>query len=66
MASPFDNPEARELFETLLNSLGTESDRGIILIGAAHVDKCLTSLFQAVFPQSLGKKARERLLGYPG
>lgn len=66
MASPFDHPEARELFETLTRSLGTESDRGVILIGAAHIDKYLTSLFQAVFPQSLGKKPRERLLGYPG
>lgn len=66
MASPFDHPEAQELFETLMRSLGTESDRGVILIGAAHIDECLTSLFQAVFPQSLGKKARERLLGYPG
>jgi DNA-binding MltR family transcriptional regulator len=66
LPSPLDHPDAQAVFKELLASLTAESDRGAILIGAAHVDNCLRDLMDAVFPARMGKKHREALLEYPG
>jgi hypothetical protein len=66
MTSPFAHPEVQSLFKELLIGLVAESDRGAILVGAAHVDRYLSELFDAVFPKSLNAKQRKSILEYPG
>ena len=66
MVHPLDHPEIRPLFTQLLHGIGDESDRGAVLIGCAHVDNILKSLFEATFPAGLSKRRRRELLGYPG
>src|SRR5687768_8049155 len=66
MSYPFAHPEAQKRFSELLVGLTNESDRGAVLVGMVHVDELLEQLFLATFPLTLSKKARERLLNYPG
>jgi hypothetical protein len=66
LASPFDHPEAQKLLTELGSMLGRESDRGLVLVGAAHIDTCLADLLHAVFPSSMERDFRKRLLKYPG
>jgi hypothetical protein len=66
ITSPFELPEAKNLFAELLVSLTAESDRGAILVGAAQVDNCLRDLFSTVFPADLGEKQRYNMLAYSG
>lgn len=66
MYYPLQHPEISALFADLLENLIGESDRGAVLIGAAHVDNHLRRLFEAVFPSDLSKTKRNALLNYPG
>lgn len=66
MRYPLQHPEIEPLFQELLGTLLNESDRGALLIGAAHVDNYLRLLVGSVFPASLGRRKRSSLLNYPG
>lgn len=60
------HPEVRQLLTSVLSTLVVESDRGAVLVGAAHVDLHLGLLFEAVFPRSMSKAELKRVLKYPG
>lgn len=64
MTGWLDIPGMAGLFEDLLTL--KESDRGVVLIGAAHVDNHLRHLFEAVLPKDLASDRRRQLLSYPG
>lgn len=66
MVSPFDDPESAQLFTELLHSLTTESHRGAVLVGTAHIDNCLADLWKAMLPAGLSSEKRRQLLRYPG
>jgi len=66
MKSVFDHPEARDLFSRLVDSLGAESDRGVIIIGSAEIDSCLESALRATFRDDLERSIRTRIFSYPG
>ncbi len=61
-----DHPEVKELFSAVFGTLVAESDRGAVLVGAAHVDKHLRRLFERLTPDEVGRKRREAVLNYPG
>jgi hypothetical protein len=64
--TPLSHPEAQAVFVQMAKMLGRESDRGIVLIGAVHIDECLTKLLGSVFRPDLSKTEQRRLLKYPG
>ena len=61
-----DHPEIKLLNRALLSTLLEESDRGAILIGAAHVEDHLRQLTAAVFPSRMSNKMVKSLLAYQG
>ncbi|MDQ3802721.1 MAG: hypothetical protein M3416_02560 [Acidobacteriota bacterium] len=61
-----NHPEIKQLLTSALSTLVLESDRGAVLVGAAHVDLHLRMLFEAVFPRPMSKKELNRVLKYPG
>lgn len=66
VSSLFDDPEASTLFSTLLVELTSESPRGAILVGTAHVEACLGTFVSALFPRDVSKKKAKELTRYPG
>ncbi|MBI1310669.1 hypothetical protein GC176_05115 [bacterium] len=61
-----DHPEIQPLFESALTTLVSESDRGAVLIGAAHVDEFLRTVFERLAPKSMSRAQSKRILDYPG
>src|SRR5215213_9167554 len=66
MTSWLDKQQIRDLFSELLQTVVGESDRGAVLIGSAHVENYMQSLFEGVFPEKLSKDTRRKLLKYTG
>lgn len=60
------HPEIKKLFASVFSTLVVESDRGAVLIGAAHVDLHLRGLFETTAPRSMSCSALRRILEYPG
>ena len=63
---PLANPEISKLFSQLAPILITESDRGAVLIGTAHVDERLKDLFDSLMPAQMPKADRKNLLRFSG
>jgi hypothetical protein len=63
---PFDHADVADAFETALNVLVSESDRGAVLVGASVVDNLLRKLFEHTVLASLNKETRKKLFNYPG
>ena len=63
---PLEHPDISHIFESVINILLGESDRGAVLVGASVVDSFLRKLFEHFCPKSMGKEARRLLFDYPG
>jgi hypothetical protein len=63
---PLANQEISKLFSQLAPILITESDRGAVLIGTAHVDERLKDLFDSLMPAQIPKAEKKNLLRYSG
>jgi hypothetical protein len=61
-----DHPEIKELFRAVFSTLVVESDRGAVLIAAAHVDLHLRGLFEMIAPSRMSRRKLKRILDYPG
>lgn len=60
------HPEIKQLFTSISSTIVQESDRGAVLIGAAHIDLHLRVLFETVAPKSISKRKLRPILEYPG
>lgn len=60
------HPEVEDLLGNSMAALVAESDRGAVLIAAAHVDNHLRKLFEAIAPSGLSRETLRTLLDYPG
>lgn len=60
-----EHPEVVPIFDSM-STLISESDRGAVLISAAHVDEVLRSAFEAIAPHDYSKSRLKDLLHYPG
>jgi hypothetical protein len=65
-SSLFAHPEAKAVFESVMTTLVTESDRGAVLVGTSLVDRQLAKLFEKVAPASLSHGKLKNMLSYPG
>lgn len=61
-----DHPEIKDLFKSAFSTLVVESDRGAVLIAAAHVDLHLRGLFETIAPSHMNRTKLKRILDYPG
>jgi hypothetical protein len=61
-----DHPEVNELFDSAINSVVGESDRGAVLVAAAYVDMHLRRLFEQLAPDDMSRRRLKEILDYPG
>lgn len=61
-----DNVESKRVLASLMSTIDGESDRGAVLIAAAHVEEQLRLLFERLAPVDMGRKRLVRILAYPG
>ena len=62
---PVDHPDVRPVFETVLQTIVAESDRGAVLVAASIVDEYLGKLFEGLLPTTTPTDLRKRFLKYP-
>jgi hypothetical protein len=66
MAYVMSHPEAQNLLAKMLDVLGEESDRGIVLLGLSLIDEQLDKLFLSLVPTTVSGKRKKALLDSRG